>query len=240
MLWQFRRRTGLVRQHGFCATNCRFCESGRPLQVWSGRAGSPPAVQLVQNSRGYPEMTRLGGFPGRGQSFVQGPPLLVGEVITFVICNQIDNRPLGQGCRLVENELPLLDTCSERAHIATLGFCRARQAVGRGRRDGWLRWLVRLLILLSASPQGGVLPMHLTSQRLDSPVSTDVVFGGYSETARSVFRCVVRISLPTGWHWGCSTLHAEPEACLKQRFRLRPNRREGQSGRHPGRRRHSE
>jgi len=57
-------------------------------------------------------------------------------------------------------------------------------------------------MLLSASPQGGALPVQLTSQRLDSFVSTDVVFGGYSETARSVFRRVVRISLPTGCHWG--------------------------------------
>jgi hypothetical protein len=48
---------------------------------------------------------------------------------------------------------------------------------------------------------------------------------------RSVFRCVVQISLPTGCHWECSTLHAEPEACLNQRFRP------GQRARHP---RHSE
>jgi len=96
----------------------------------------------------------------------------------------------------------------------------------------------RLLMLLSASPQVDPLPVQLTSQRLDSFVSTDVVFGGYSETARSVFRRVVRIGLPTGCHWGALrfTLHAEPDACLYQRFRLRP----WTKGRNPGRRRHSE
>jgi len=34
---------------------------------------------------------------------VQGAPLLAGEVIAFVVGNQIDNRTIGQGRRLVEN-----------------------------------------------------------------------------------------------------------------------------------------
>lgn len=65
-------------------------------------------------------MTRLSGFPGRGKRFVQSAAFLVGEVITFVVSNQVDDCPLGQGCRLVENEPPLLDTGSERAHVATV------------------------------------------------------------------------------------------------------------------------
>ena len=51
---------------------------------------------------------------------MQGAPLLAGEVIAFVVDNQIDNRTLGQGCRLVENQPSLLDTCSESAHMATV------------------------------------------------------------------------------------------------------------------------
>jgi hypothetical protein len=51
---------------------------------------------------------------------VQGPTLVVGEVITFVVSHQIDNRTLGQGRPLVQNESPLLDTCSETAHVPTV------------------------------------------------------------------------------------------------------------------------
>jgi hypothetical protein len=51
---------------------------------------------------------------------VQSAALLVCEVITFVVGNQVDNRAFGQGCRLVENKAALLDTCSEWAHAATV------------------------------------------------------------------------------------------------------------------------
>ncbi len=74
---------------------------------------------------------------------MQGAPLLAGEVIAFVVDNQIDNRTLGQGCRLVENQPSLLDTCSESAHMATVldskvldkrsrafAHSRARRSVG--------------------------------------------------------------------------------------------------------------
>ena len=40
-------------------------------------------------------MTRLGGFPRRGQRFVQSAPLFVGKVITFVVRDEVDNRSLG-------------------------------------------------------------------------------------------------------------------------------------------------
>jgi len=39
--------------------------------------------------------SRFRGSPGRQQRFVQGAPLIVSEVIAFIIGNQIDNRPLG-------------------------------------------------------------------------------------------------------------------------------------------------
>ena len=51
---------------------------------------------------------------------MQGAAFLVGEVITFVVSNQVNNRSLRQGCRLVEHEPPLLDMGSERAHVATV------------------------------------------------------------------------------------------------------------------------
>jgi hypothetical protein len=119
-LSQVRRRKGSARLDDFCATSCRFRGSARPLRAWFVPAGSPPPAQFIENSRCWQETTRLGGFPGCRKRFVQGSPLLVGEVITFVVGNQIDNRPLRQCRRLVENQSSLLNTCSERAHTATV------------------------------------------------------------------------------------------------------------------------
>ena len=51
---------------------------------------------------------------------MQRAAFTLGEVIAFVVRNQVDDRPLGQGRRLVKNEPPVFDTCSERAHVATV------------------------------------------------------------------------------------------------------------------------
>lgn len=51
---------------------------------------------------------------------MQSAALVVREVVTFVVGDQVDNRPLGQGGRLVENKPPVFDTCSERTHGATV------------------------------------------------------------------------------------------------------------------------
>jgi hypothetical protein len=62
---------------------------------------------------------------------VKDAALLVGKVITVVVRHQVDNGPFGQRCRLVENEPPLLDTCSERAHANySTAFWSARQGFG--------------------------------------------------------------------------------------------------------------
>src|SRR6267143_1118432 len=63
---------------------------------------------------------------------MQSAALLVGEVITFVVNNQIDNHPLRQGCRLVQNEPAVLDPRSKRAHGATLRVSRALGKRSRG------------------------------------------------------------------------------------------------------------
>jgi len=53
-------------------------------------------------------------------------------VITFVVRNQVDNRRFGQRGRLVQNEpRPVLDPCSERAHVATVRVCWARRQRSR-------------------------------------------------------------------------------------------------------------
>lgn len=51
---------------------------------------------------------------------MQGAALVVSEVVTLVVRHEVDNRPLGQSGRLVENKPPLFDTGSERAHVATV------------------------------------------------------------------------------------------------------------------------
>jgi hypothetical protein len=65
-------------------------------------------------------MTCLCRSPGHGQRVVQRATLVVREVITLVVGNQIDNRPLGQACRLIEDEAPLTDTRSETTHRSTV------------------------------------------------------------------------------------------------------------------------
>jgi len=102
------------------ATIRRLCGSARLLQEWFGPAGSPALAQLVQNRGRWAKTTGRSRFPRRRQRFVQCAALVVGEVITFVISHQVDNRPLGQGCRLVEDQPSLLDMGSERAHVATV------------------------------------------------------------------------------------------------------------------------
>jgi len=109
-----------VTRDDFCATNCQSRESARLLQEWFGPAGSPALAQLVQNGGRWAKTTGLSRFPRRGQRFVECAALVVGEVITFVISHQVDNRPFGQSCRLVEDQASLLDTGSERAHVDTV------------------------------------------------------------------------------------------------------------------------
>ena len=41
---------------------------------------------------------------------MEAAALLVSEVIAFVVRHEVDDSPLGQGHRLVQDEVPLLDT----------------------------------------------------------------------------------------------------------------------------------
>ena len=92
---------------------------------------SPSLAQFVQNHRRWPEATRLSRLPRRRQRFMHGAALVLGEVIAFVVSDQVDNRAFGQGCRLVENEPPLFDAGSERAHETTV---RVSEALGKRSR----------------------------------------------------------------------------------------------------------
>ena len=106
------------------------------FSVGTGWLPHPRPAQLTLNSRRRPETTGLGGFPGCQKRFVQGAPLPARELIAFVVDNQIDNRTLGQGSRLVEDGPPLLDTCSESAHMATVRDSKVLGKRSRARRAG--------------------------------------------------------------------------------------------------------
>jgi hypothetical protein len=51
---------------------------------------------------------------------VQGLSLDVSEVVTLIVCDEMEDSPLGKIGRLIENEPPLLDACSERAHVTNV------------------------------------------------------------------------------------------------------------------------
>ena len=51
---------------------------------------------------------------------MQGSALLVSQVVTLIVRDQIDDGPVGQGRGFIEDEAPLLDARSERAHGATV------------------------------------------------------------------------------------------------------------------------
>jgi hypothetical protein len=51
---------------------------------------------------------------------MQGVTLFIREVVAFIIGNQVDNRPVRPGGRLVEYDAPVLNACSQGAHVATI------------------------------------------------------------------------------------------------------------------------
>jgi hypothetical protein len=51
---------------------------------------------------------------------MQGVTLLIREVVAFIIGNQVDYRPVPQGGRFVEYDAPVLNACSEGAHVANI------------------------------------------------------------------------------------------------------------------------
>ena len=52
---------------------------------------------------------------------MQRAALGVGEVVTLVVCNQINDAALRESRRFVENEPPFLNAGSKRAHATTVG-----------------------------------------------------------------------------------------------------------------------
>jgi hypothetical protein len=59
---------------------------------------------------------------------VEGLPLVFSEIVTLVVSDELDQCPLRQGCRFVENEPTFLNTGSK-AHESTLRVCQRRNKV---------------------------------------------------------------------------------------------------------------
>ncbi len=51
---------------------------------------------------------------------MQNAALVVRKIVTFIVGNEFDHRPLGQRCRLVQDEPAVFDARSEKAHVLTL------------------------------------------------------------------------------------------------------------------------
>jgi hypothetical protein len=51
---------------------------------------------------------------------VQGPAFVLGEIVTFVIRDEVYYSPFAQSGRLVKHDAPVLDTRSEWAHTSTI------------------------------------------------------------------------------------------------------------------------
>ncbi len=79
---------------------------------------------------------------------MQGAALVVGEVVTLIVRHQVDDRPVGQVCRFIEDEASLLDVRSERAHVLTV-----RVSSLPGKRSGCATENVHLL-----EPGGNLVP----------------------------------------------------------------------------------
>ena len=66
---------------------------------------------------------------------MQSAALDVRQIVTFVIGHEIDGRPFRQGGRLIEDQSPVLDACSKRAHTVTVRLSLIpRQALQPQRR----------------------------------------------------------------------------------------------------------
>ena len=101
-------------------TNFRFRGFARLLQEWSEREGSPPFAQFIQNCRCRLEAPSFGRLPGRRKRFMQGATLLIREVVTFVIGNEVDHCPIRQSRGLVQHDATVANLCFKRAHVATI------------------------------------------------------------------------------------------------------------------------
>jgi len=56
-------------------------------------------------------------------------PVLIGQIVIDVICDEVNDRPIGQRGRLIQNEATIRDSGAQRSHAATVG---RSMTIGKG------------------------------------------------------------------------------------------------------------
>src|SRR6266852_8049396 len=102
------------------ATSRRSYESGRRPLAWWRPAGSTTLAQFVQDRRGWAETAIFSRPPRCRQGGVKRATLLIGQAVTLVVRDKVDDGAVGQSRRLIKNEATLFDASSERAHAGTV------------------------------------------------------------------------------------------------------------------------
>lgn len=102
----------------------RICASASGV-VRTGRFTD--AGWRVEDRRRRTQPTRRRRVPAIGRSFVQRAALIVREAVILTVRHVVDDRSLGQRVGSSRTNPALFDARSEWAHLATVGFGRARQ-----------------------------------------------------------------------------------------------------------------
>ena len=91
---------------------------------------------------------------------MQSAALDVRQIVTFVIRHEIDGRPFRQAGRLIEDQSPVLDACSKRAHTVTvrLSLTPGKRSSRSGATSDWRSedgiWFPTSVLEASSESQG--------------------------------------------------------------------------------------
>lgn len=91
------------------------------VRLWSGATvDSPPSTQLIDQRGRRARPARLRGRPGCQQRLVQCLTLLVGQIVTVIVDDQLQLGALRQLGRFVEVQSPVLHTRAQWGHVITV------------------------------------------------------------------------------------------------------------------------
>ena len=99
--------------------------------MWFEPAGSPPLAQFVENRRCRTKPAAPADSQDKERASCRARRSASVRIVTLVIGHGIDSRPFRQGGRLIEDQSPVLDPCSKRAHTVTV-----RLSLTPGKRSG--------------------------------------------------------------------------------------------------------
>lgn len=113
-------RINLAQRYDFAATTCLSRGFVIQLQELFELEGSPLFAQFIQNCGPRPEAAGSSRLQGCRKSLVKGGALRVREVVTLVVCDEINDRAFAQSGRFVEYDTSVLDACSQRGHARNI------------------------------------------------------------------------------------------------------------------------